>query len=265
METPVLATKLFIPTPRPKTVTRQRLIDLVSEGVHRKLTLVSAPAGYGKTTLISEWASGCDYPTAWYSLDDGDSDPARFLRYLIRAIQTACPGVGREILGLLDSPQPPAVDSLLLALINEISVLERKVILVLDDYHLINSSPANEIMKFFLEHQPVAIHLVITTRENPELPLARLRAGDQLTEIRAADLEFTLPEAAEFLNRVMDLNLPGEDISILKTRTEGWIAGLQLAAFVARPERLGRVYPRFYRQSPFHPRLPDCRSRPPAT
>jgi len=237
METPVLATKLFIPTPRPKTVTRQRLIDLVSEGVHRKLTLVSAPAGYGKTTLISEWASGCDYPTAWYSLDDGDSDPARFLRYLIRAIQTACPGVGREILGLLDSPQPPAVDSLLLALINEISVLERKVILVLDDYHLINSSPANEIMKFFLEHQPVAIHLVITTRENPELPLARLRAGDQLTEIRAADLEFTLPEAAEFLNRVMDLNLPGEDISILKTRTEGWIAGLQLAAISLRGQK----------------------------
>jgi LuxR family maltose regulon positive regulatory protein len=192
--------------PGPKTVTRQRLIDLVSEGVHRKLTLVSAPAGYGKTTLISEWASGCDYPTAWYSLDDGDSDPARFLRYLIRAIQTACPGVGREILGLLDSPQPPAVDSLLLALINEISVLERKVILVLDDYHLINSSPANEIIKFFLSTNQ-RNSFVITTRENPELPLARLRAGDQLTEIRAADLEFTC-RGAEFLNRVMDLNLP---------------------------------------------------------
>ncbi len=237
METPVLATKLFIPTPRPKIVTRQRLIDRVTDGVHRKLTLVSAPAGYGKTTLVSEWASGCGFPAAWYSLDDGDTDPARFLRYFIRAIQMACPGTGQGILGLLDSPQPPAVDNLLLALINEISSLERKVILVLDDYHLISSGPANEIMKFFLEHQPAKIHLVITTREDPDLSLARLRAGDQLTEVRAADLEFTLPEAAEFLNRVMELNLPGEDVSILETRTEGWIAGLQLAAISLRGQK----------------------------
>lgn len=237
METPVLATKLFIPTPRPKIVTRQRLIDIISAGAHRKLTLVSAPAGYGKTTLASEWASGCGFPAAWYSLDDGDTDPARFLRYFIRAIQMVSPGTGQGILGLLDSPQPPAVDNLLLALINEISGLEQKVVLVLDDYHLISAGPANEIMKFFLEHQPATIHLVFTTREDPDLPLARLRAGDQLTELRAADLEFTLTEAAEFLNRVMDLNLPGEDVSILETRTEGWIAGLQLAAISLRGQK----------------------------
>jgi LuxR family maltose regulon positive regulatory protein len=206
METPVLATKLFIPQPRPRVVTRQRLMDRITEGFHRKLTLVSAPAGFGKTTLVSEWASGCGNPAAWYSLDDGDTDPSRFLRYFITAIQMASPGVGQGILGLLDSPQPPPVDSLLLALINEISKLDRKIVLILDDYHLINTEPVNEILKFFLEHQPPSIHLIITTREDPGFPLARLRAGDQLTEFRAADLGFTLPEADEFLNRVMDLN-----------------------------------------------------------
>ena len=234
METPVLATKLFIPTPRPKIVIRQRLIDRITEGFHRKLTLVSAPAGFGKTTLVSEWAAVCGHPAAWYSLDDGDTDPARFLRYFINAIQMVSPGTGQGILGLLDSPTPPAVDNLLLALINEISNLKNRIVLVLDDYHLVNSGPVNDILKFFMEHQPPAIHLVITTREDPGLPLARLRAGDQLTELRAVDLGFTLEETADFLNRVMDLQLPEEDISILENRTEGWIAGLQLAAISLR-------------------------------
>lgn len=237
METPVLATKLFIPQPRPRIVTRQRLMDRITEGFHRKLTLVSAPAGFGKTTLVSEWASGCGHPAAWYSLDDGDTDPARFLRYFISAIQMVSPGTGQGILGLLDSPTPPAVDTLLLALINEISRLDRKIVLVLDDYHLVNSGPVNEILNFFMEHQPPAIHLVITTREDPGLPLARLRAGDQLTELRADDLGFTLSETADFLNRVMDLRLPEEDISILENRTEGWIAGLQLAAISLRGQK----------------------------
>ena len=237
MATPVLATKLYIPQSRPMIVIRQRLLARITEGFHRKLTLVSAPAGFGKTTLVSEWASQCGCPAAWYSLDNGDTDPGRFLRYFISAIQMVSPGVGQGILGLLDSPQPPSVDSLLLALINEISLLGRKIVLVLDDYHLVNSGPVNEIMKFFLEHQPASIHLVITTREDPDIPMARLRAGDQLTELRASDLEFTLQEAAEFLNRVMELNLPGEDVSILEERTEGWIAGLQLAAISLRGQK----------------------------
>jgi LuxR family transcriptional regulator, maltose regulon positive regulatory protein len=237
METPILATKLFIPQPRPRIVTRQRLMDRITEGFHRKLTLVSAPAGFGKTTLVSEWASGCGNPAAWYSLDDGDTDPSHFLRYFISAIQMVSPGVGQGILGLLDSPQPPPVDSLLLALINEISRLDRKIVLILDDYHLINTEPVNEILKFFLEHQPPSIHLIITTREDPAFPLARLRAGDQLTEFRAADLGFTLSEAEEFLNHVMELKLPAEDISLLETRTEGWIAGLQLAAISLRGQK----------------------------
>jgi LuxR family maltose regulon positive regulatory protein len=212
-------------------------MDRITEGFHRKLTLVSAPAGFGKTTLVSEWASRCGSPAAWFSLDDGDTDPSRFLRYFISAIQIVSPGVGHGILGLLDSPQPPPVDSLLLVLINEISRVDRKFILVLDDYHLINNGPINEIMKFFLEHQPPTLHMIITTREDPGLPLARLRAGDQLTELRAPDLGFTLQETTEFLNIVMGLNLPDDDISMLESRTEGWIAGLQLAAISLRGQK----------------------------
>src|SRR5215216_2444913 len=230
MSTPILATKLYVPPPRPKVVSRTRLIERLNEGLHRKLTLISAPAGFGKTTLVSEWVAGCERPTAWLSLDEGDNDPARFLAYLIAALQQIAPSLGAEVMGLLQSPQPPPAASILTDLLNEITAIPDHFILVLDDYHVIDSKPIDQALSFLLEHQPPQVHLVIVTREDPDLPLARLRAQGQLTELRAAGLRFTASEAAEFLNTVMGLNLSAADIASLEDRTEGWIAGLQLAA-----------------------------------
>ena len=231
MSTPILATKLYIPPPRPKIVLRPRLIERLNEGLcGRKLTLISAPAGFGKTTLVSEWVAGCERPVAWLSLDEGDNDPTRFLTYLVAALQTIAPNIGAGVLGVLQSPQPPPTESILTALLNEITTIPDNFILVLDDYHVIDSKPVDNALTFLLEHLPPQMHLVIATREDPHLPLARLRARGQLTELRAADLRFTPAEAAEFLNQVMGLNLSAEDIAALETRTEGWIAGLQLAA-----------------------------------
>ncbi len=196
----------------------------------RKLTLISAPAGFGKTTLVSEWAAGCRRPVAWLSLDEGDNDPDRFLVYLIAAVQTIEAGIGAGLLSALQSPQPPPPEVILTALLNEITTISGSFILVLDDYHTIDSQPVDEALAFLVEHAPPQMHLVMATREDPSLPLARLRARGQLTELRTADLRFTPAEAAEFLNRVMGLNLSSEDIAALDARTEGWIAGLQLAA-----------------------------------
>ena len=230
MSTPILATKLYIPPPRPKVVLRPRLIERLNEGLHRKLTLISAPAGFGKTTLVSEWVAGCERPAAWLSLDEGDNDPTRFLTYLVAALQTIAANIGEGVLGVLQSPQPPPTESILTALLNEITTIPDNFVLVLDDYHVIDAKPVDHALTFLLEHLPPQMHLVIATREDPQLPLARLRARGQLTELRAADLRFTPSEAAEFLNQVMGLNLSAEDIAALETRTEGWIAGLQLAA-----------------------------------
>jgi len=230
MSTPVLVTKLFIPPPRRKVIPRPRLIERLNEGLDRKLTLISAPAGFGKTTLVSEWVADGETQTAWLSLDDADNDPARFLTSLVAALRTVAATLGEGILGVLQAPQPPPVESILTALLNEISTLPAPIILVLDDYHVIDAQPVDLALTFLLEHLPPRMHLVITTREDPRVPLARLRARSQLTELRAADLRFTLAEAAEFLNQVMGLNLSGADIAALDDRTEGWIAGLQLAA-----------------------------------
>ena len=169
-------------------------------------------------------------PVAWLSLDEGDNDPTRFLTYLVAALQTIEPNIGAGVLAVLQSPQPPPIESILTALLNEITTIPDNFILVLDDYHVIDSKPVDQALTFLLEHLPPQMHLVIATREDPHLPLARLRARGQLTELRAADLRFTPAEAAEFLNQVMGLNLSAEDIAALETRTEGWIAGLQLAA-----------------------------------
>ena len=230
MSTPILATKLYIPPPRPNVVLRPRLIERLNEGLHRKLTLISAPAGFGKTTLVSEWVAGCERPAAWLSLDEGDNDPTRFLTYLVAALQTIAANIGEGVLGVLQSPQPPPTESILTALLNEITTIPDNFVLVLDDYHVIDAKPVDHALTFLLEHLPPQMHLVIATREDPQLPLARLRARGQLTELRAADLRFTPAEAAGFLNQVMGLNLSAEDIAALETRTEGWIAGLQLAA-----------------------------------
>jgi LuxR family maltose regulon positive regulatory protein len=234
MSTPILATKLFVPPPRPKVVLRPRLIERLNEGLHRKVTFISAPAGFGKTTLLGEWVAGGERPAAWLSLDESDNDPTRFLAYLVAALQTVAPEIGVRVLGALQSPQPPPTESILTALLNEIAAVEDDFVLVLDDYHVIEVRAVDDALAFLLDHLPPRMHLVIATREDPQLPLARLRARGQMDELRAADLRFNPSEAAEFLEGVMGLSLSAEDIAALETRTEGWIAGLQLAALSMR-------------------------------
>jgi len=232
MPVPVLTTKLYLPPPRPGIVLRPRLFERLNAG--SKLTIISASAGFGKTTLLSAWTADCGRPVAWLSLDESDSDLSRFLTYVIAALQTIQPALGENLLGALQSPQPPPVETLLTFLLNEISALPDDFILVLDDYHLLDSKAVDEALTFLIEHQPPQMRLVIATREDPTLPVARLRVRNQLTELRAADLRFNPAEAAEFLNQMMGLNLSAEDIAALEARTEGWIAGLQLAALSMR-------------------------------
>lgn len=216
---------------------RPRLIEQLNKGPHRKLTLISAPAGFGKTTLVTEWLDNlrldANNKIAWLSLDEGDNDLARFLSYFIAAlnqIEGIDTTFGKGALGMLLSPQPPSIETILTSLINEIAAISVRIIFILDDYHLIEAQPIHDLLLFLLEHLPPQMHLAIATREDPHLPLARLRAKDQLTELRVADLRFTSSEATEFLNQVMGLDLSAEDIAALETRTEGWIVGLQLAA-----------------------------------
>ncbi len=235
MATSILVTKLFIPSTRPELVPRPGLIQRLNDGLIRRLSLISAPAGFGKTTLVSEWVQAMGEATpsiaiAWLSLDERDNDPTLFLVYLISALRTIKANIAKGVLSALQSPQSLPIDDILISLINEISAIPDRMILVLDDYHLIEAQPIHEALTFLLENQPPHLHLVIATREDPSLPLARLRTRGQLTELRAADLRFTSSEAAEFLNQAMGLDLSAEDISALETRTEGWIAGLQLAA-----------------------------------
>lgn len=257
----ILATKLYIPPHRAGAVHRPRLIKRLQAGLRGKLTLISAPAGFGKTTLISEWVSqigksdlrytslnlrgadsdlrstnsdlrnaGLNYTVAWLSLDEGDQTLTRFLTYLVASLQTVAPQIGAEALGMLTSPQPASTASILTVLLNEIAGLTRPCVLVLDDYHLIDAHEIDEALTFLLDHLPPQLHLLITTREDPNLPLARLRVRGKLTEIRVEDLRFSPEEVAEFLNQAMGLNLSPENIAALEARTEGWIAGLQMAA-----------------------------------
>jgi len=196
MSTPILATKLYIPPPRSEVVLRPRLIERLNEGLGqnpgfgRKLTLISAPAGFGKTTLVSEWVAGCERPAAWLSLDEGDNDPTRFLAYIVAALQTIAANIGEGVLGMLQSPQSPPTESILTVLLNEITTDPDNFVLVLDDYHLIDTQPVDNALTFLLEHLPPQMHLVIATREDPQLPLARLRVRGQLTELRATDFTY---------------------------------------------------------------------------
>jgi LuxR family maltose regulon positive regulatory protein len=243
MSAPILATKLFIPVSRPEQVSRPQLIGQLNSGLHGKLTLISAPAGFGKTTLVTEWLNHLnldsddenlgEIKTAWLSLDDHDNDPVRFLTYFITALnRIEAVGVefGQEALNMLQSPQPLPHETILTALINEIAVINIKMVLVLDDYHLIDTQTIHEALNFLIENQPSQFHLVIATREDPLLSLSRLRVRGQITELRATDLCFSSAEIAKFFNQVMGLGLKAADIAVLETRTEGWIAGLQLAA-----------------------------------
>ena len=238
MATPLLTTKLYIPPVRPELVSRPRLIERLNAGLHHKLTLISAPAGFGKTTLLSEWAAGCERPVAWVSLDEGDNDPARFLAYFVAAQQTLALSqvegieatIGEGALAALQSPQPPPMEELLTALINQINAISGNFVLVLDDYHLITTQPVHDALTFLLDHLPGNMHLAIATRADPPLPIARLRGRGQLTELRQADLRFTPDEAAEFLKQIMGLELSADDVTALASRTEGWVTGLQMAA-----------------------------------
>jgi LuxR family maltose regulon positive regulatory protein len=214
-------------------VARPRLSERLSRGAESKLTLVSAPAGFGKTTLLAEWLAATPADgrsVAWVSLDQGDNQPASFWTYLITALQTIAPAVGARALSMLEGPQLQPIETILAALLNELSAVPADAVLVLDDFHVIDAHDINDGMTFLLDHLPPPIHVVIATRADPALPLARLRARGELVEIRAADLRFTPDEAAAYLNGVMGLDLAARDVAALEARTEGWIAALQLAA-----------------------------------
>lgn len=228
----LVRTKLYVPPVRASLVVRPRLVERMAAGLRSgsRLTLLSAPAGSGKTTLVSTWLSGCGHPAAWLSLDAADNDPTRFLRYLIAALQAIVPGVGEVAQMLLQPPQLPPQESVLALLVNQLCALPDHVILVLDDYHVITAAVIHQAVAFLLRHLPAQMHLAILTRTDPPLPLSRLRVRHQLTEIRAADLRFTADEARVFLNDLMALQLSVDDVAKLEARTEGWIAGLQLAA-----------------------------------
>ena len=229
---PLVQTKLYLPRLRRSLVARPRLSGRLLRGSDARLTLISAPAGFGKTTLLTAWLAAAateNRSVAWLSLDQGDRQPATFWTYVITALQTAVPGVGADVLPLLQSAQPP-IETVLTSVLNELSATPNDVVLVLDDYHLVDGPDIRDGMTFLLEHLPPHVHLVISSRADPLLPLARLRARGELVEVRAADLRFTPDEVATYLNDVTGLDLTPDDIAALEGRTEGWIAALQLAA-----------------------------------
>ena len=225
----LLATKLHVPHPRPGFLARPRLLERLTEATARGLTLVCAPAGFGKTSLLGDWARRSRQPVAWLSLDGGDSDPARFWRYVAAALDTVRPGVGRRVDTLLQGPQPP-LEAVLTVLVNELVEGHEAVVLVLDDYHLVEAPSVHDSLAVLLERLPPQLRLVLASRADPPLPLARLRARGQLTELREADLRFTREEAAELLRTAVGAELPEAAVAVLGDRTEGWVAGLQLAA-----------------------------------
>jgi LuxR family maltose regulon positive regulatory protein len=230
---PLLQTKLYLPRTRPGLVSRARLIERLNQAIERKLTVVCAPAGFGKTTLLGQWLAS-ERAAAWLSLDQSDNEPTVFWAYLIAALQTVHAGIGQPTLSLLRSPQPLPLETLLGPLLNEVASLTQRSVLVLDDYHLIAAQPIHQAIGFLLDHLPPQLHLVIASRADPSLPLSRLRARGQLAELRAADLRFTVDEAVTFLNDVTGLDLADQEVAALEARTEGWIAGLQLAALSMR-------------------------------
>jgi LuxR family maltose regulon positive regulatory protein len=238
VSTSLLKTKLYVPPIRSELVSRTRLVERLTEGVRRgcRLTLISAPAGYGKTTLLAEWVTRPELRprVAWVSLDTGDNDPARFWTYVIVALQTVQSDIGDIAQAALQSVQPPPMESVLTGLLNQIAQAPEPIVLVLDDYHVISALAIHNALAFLVENMPLQMHLVLATRADPLLPIPRLRGRGQLVELYQSDLRFTSEEAAEFLNRAMGLDLLVEDVAALERRTEGWIAGLQMAAVSMR-------------------------------
>lgn len=232
----ILTTKLIPPTRRDRLVARRRLVERMDRAATAPLTLISAPAGFGKTTAVSQWAGERRRPVAWVSLEPEDGEPSRFLRYLVAAVRQLQPGFGDAIEQTLDGPEPPPWRATATAFLNELAACQHPVSLVLDDFHLVSESDVDDCLEFIVAHLPPRTHLIVTTREDPQLPLARMRVSGDVVEIRAADLRFTPDEVHEFLAQVMGLSVSAEAVERLEERTEGWIAGLQLAAISLREE-----------------------------
>ncbi len=234
---PLIRTKLHLPFTRPGLVSAAAASGADNGRLRGPLTLITAPAGFGKTTLVASCIAGRGMPVAWLSLDKDDNQPGRFLDYLIAALQEADPTIGNEAAQLMAGIQQALPEAVLTSLINDLDIAGGEIVLVLDDYQFISSQAVHEEVAFLLEHCPNTFHLVIATRSDPPLPLARLRARGQTVELRAADLRFTETEAAQFLNDVMGLHLDAGSVAVLEERTEGWIAGLQMAALSMRDRK----------------------------
>ena len=232
----LLATKLHRPSLPPQRVLRPHLIQRLNEGLEfgRQITLVSAPAGFGKTLCVSEWVHALELPVTWLSLDPSDDDPGRFFTYLLAALQKVDENIGGEIQKILLAGQLPPGEIISAALINELQLRETRFLLVLDDFQVIQDRFILQVLENLIDNLPQALHLVLVTREDPSLPLARLRANDRLTEVRAGDLRFTPPETDSYLNQVMKLGLSPGDVAALESRTEGWVVGLHLAGLSIR-------------------------------
>lgn len=230
----LLRTKLHIPRPGPDIVPRPRLVQRLDAAEHNNLILLSAPAGFGKTTLLSEWIARTERPVSWLGLNQRDNEPGRFWRYFIAALQLLEPDLGENTLKLLQAPEPLALDFVMTPLLNEMAAAPDRLALVLDDYHLIVAQPIHDGLIFLLDNLPENVQMILSTRADPPLPLARLRASGKLAEVRASDLRFSQDEATLFLNKVMGLGLSAEAVAALQARTEGWIAGLYLAALSLR-------------------------------
>jgi LuxR family maltose regulon positive regulatory protein len=235
----LLMTKLCVPPVRADRVRRPHLTARLHEGLRHKMLLLSAPAGSGKTMALSEWVEaeqGRQAAIAWVSLDPADNDLARFLTYFIAALQTIQTGIGGVALALLESAQPPALESVLTTLVNELTSVPNDLAVVLDDAHVLIAPDVQRVLTFLLDHLPPHVHLIVASRTEPPLSLARLRARDQVLELHTPDLRFTYEETAAFFRQIMGVNLAPEDIELLNASTEGWAAGLQLAAISLRGE-----------------------------
>lgn len=234
MVSPLLVTKLHLPSPRLPLVQRKRLLEKLNQGITRKLILISAAAGFGKTTVLSEWEHQIELPVSWLSLDELDNDPLRFWTYVVAALQQTDSTIGEATLAMLRSTETLPFEACLTPLINELAQLQTELILAVDDYHLITTPTIHNALTFLLEHLPAQVHLAIATRIDPPLPLAKLRVRAQLTELGADDLRFTDEEARAFLHQSLSQSLTAAQVVTLQTQTEGWIAGLQLAMLSLR-------------------------------
>ncbi len=263
MTASLLLTKLYIPPARSDGVSRPRLTEKLLTGLDQpgSFALISGPAGFGKTTLLSETVAALKQPVAWVSLDAGDNDPIHFWTYVVTAFQSIRAEVGESVLSMLQLPQSMPIEVVPSILINEMAVLHQDLTLILDDYHTIQNEGIHAAVAFLLEHLPKNLHVIISTRVDPPWPLARFRSRNQLVEVRAQDLRFSTQEATSFLNRMMELELTSEDVESLEERTEGWAAGLQMAALSmkGRSDKTGFVKA-FKRQSCLHCGIPDRRS-----